>query len=260
MATLKTDCPETSWEVSFCHRLHFDPAYAPAKFNGLIDFSWTGIHEVDRRVTDSDHLETSWEASLCHRDHFVRAYAREILHRKKFDRWVFDFIALATDGDSRRRPLKIWPRASLIALKLLGRFPCDIGFILPQHMHMRFCIEKKLTHDSLIFDGQRSTWQTAGRPTRISLKLLGRLPCVIGIILYKMIRMKEGSLPRSFKAPNRSPSGRPRGSPSQNQLVVGQLFVYAKSQVHMLGQNEAYETRKPPKKFQGNLTCTRPNL
>ncbi|KAF7800881.1 uncharacterized protein G2W53_044630 [Senna tora] len=30
--------------------------------------------------------------------------------------------------------------------------------------------------------------------------------------------------------------------------------------MHMLGQNEAYDTRKPPKKFQGNMTCARPNL
>ncbi|KAF7807842.1 uncharacterized protein G2W53_040003 [Senna tora] len=27
-----------------------------------------------------------------------------------------------------------------------------------------------------------------------------------------------------------------------------------------MGQNEAYDTRKPPKKFQGNPTCARPNL
>ncbi|KAF7821659.1 uncharacterized protein G2W53_027114 [Senna tora] len=27
----------------------------------------------------------------------------------------------------------------------------------------------------------------------------------------------------------------------------------------MLGQNQAYETRKPPNKFQGNPTCARPN-
>ncbi|KAF7821481.1 uncharacterized protein G2W53_026936 [Senna tora] len=45
---------------------------------------------------------------------------------------------------------------------------------------MGFCIEKKLTNDSLIFDGRRSTWSTAGRPTRIALKLLGRLLCVKG--------------------------------------------------------------------------------
>ncbi|KAF7821461.1 uncharacterized protein G2W53_026916 [Senna tora] len=30
--------------------------------------------------------------------------------------------------------------------------------------------------------------------------------------------------------------------------------------VHMLGENEAYDIRKPPKKFQGNLTCVWPNL
>ncbi|KAF7807847.1 uncharacterized protein G2W53_040008 [Senna tora] len=27
-----------------------------------------------------------------------------------------------------------------------------------------------------------------------------------------------------------------------------------------MGQNEAYDTRKPPMKFQGNPTCARPNL
>ncbi|KAF7821666.1 uncharacterized protein G2W53_027121 [Senna tora] len=86
--------------------------------------------------------------------------------------------------------LKIWPRASWIALKLLRRFPCVIGFILTQHMHLRFCIEKKLTYDELIFDGQRSTWSTAGRPTRIALKLLGRLPCVIGIILSEHMQVR----------------------------------------------------------------------
>ncbi|KAF7821612.1 uncharacterized protein G2W53_027067 [Senna tora] len=45
-----------------------------------------------------------------------------------------------------------------------------------------------------------------------------------------------------------------------NQPPVGQLFFYAKSHVHMLGQNEAYETRKAPKKFQGNPNCACPNL
>ncbi|KAF7821473.1 uncharacterized protein G2W53_026928 [Senna tora] len=28
----------------------------------------------------------------------------------------------------------------------------------------------------------------------------------------------------------------------------------------MPGQNDAYDTRKPPKMFQGNSTCARPNL
>ncbi|KAF7807856.1 uncharacterized protein G2W53_040017 [Senna tora] len=56
------------------------------------------------------------------------------------------------------------------------------------------------------------------------------------ICRVKMISMTQGSLPRSFKA------------------------IRAKSHVHMLGQNEAYDTRKPPKKFQGNPTCARPNL
>ncbi|KAF7807871.1 uncharacterized protein G2W53_040032 [Senna tora] len=57
-------------------------------------------------------------------------------------------------------------------------------------MHVRFCLEKKLTHDSLIFDGRRSTWSTAGRPTRMALKLLGRLPCVIGIILTQHMHVR----------------------------------------------------------------------
>ncbi|KAF7800875.1 Regulator of rDNA transcription protein 15 [Senna tora] len=74
---------------------------------------------------------------------------------------------------------------SRIALTLLGRFPCVIGFILTQHMHMRFCLEKKLTHNSLILDGRGSTRSTTGRPTRMALKLLRRLPCVIGIILTR---------------------------------------------------------------------------
>ncbi|KAF7807775.1 uncharacterized protein G2W53_039936 [Senna tora] len=70
-----------------------------------------------------------------------------------------------------------------MAFETSWRLPCVIGFILTHHMHVRFCLEKNLTHDSLIFDGRRSTWSTAGLPTRMALKLLGRLPCVIGIIL-----------------------------------------------------------------------------
>ncbi|KAF7807832.1 uncharacterized protein G2W53_039993 [Senna tora] len=42
-------------------------------------------------------------------------------------------------------------------------------------------------------------------------------------------------------------------SPSiQNQSPMGQLFFYAKSHVPMLSQNDPYDTRKPPKKFQGD--------
>ncbi|KAF7821643.1 uncharacterized protein G2W53_027098 [Senna tora] len=78
-----------------------------------------------------DCLETSWDVSLCPRLQFDPAYAREILHRKKFDR------------------------------------------------------------DSLNFDGRRSTWSTAGRPTRIALKLLGRLLCVIGIILSQHMHRRR---------------------------------------------------------------------
>ncbi|KAF7821662.1 uncharacterized protein G2W53_027117 [Senna tora] len=73
----------------------------------------------------------------------------------------------------------------------------------------------------------------------------------------------------------------------KNQSPMGPIFFYAKCHVHMLrlnypydtrkppkkfqgdlsrlpggrpSQNEAYETRRPPKNFQGNPTCARPNL
>ncbi|KAF7821625.1 uncharacterized protein G2W53_027080 [Senna tora] len=35
----------------------------------------------------------------------------------------------------------------------------------------------------------------------------------------------------------------------KNKSPTGQLFVYAKTQVHMWGQNEAYDKRKPPRSF-----------
>ncbi|KAF7821669.1 uncharacterized protein G2W53_027124 [Senna tora] len=43
---------------------------------------------------------------------------------------------------------------------------------------------------------------------------------------------------------------RRRSAPFKNQSPMGQLFFYAKSHVHMLGQNDPYDTRKLPKKFQ----------
>ncbi|KAF7821453.1 uncharacterized protein G2W53_026908 [Senna tora] len=68
--------------------------------------------------------------------------------------------------------------------------------------------------------------------------------------------------PMKFEGdPSRSPGGRPRGSPvHQISMSRGSTFFYAKSHVHMLGHNEAYDTRKPPNKFQGNPTIARPNL
>ncbi|KAF7821649.1 uncharacterized protein G2W53_027104 [Senna tora] len=62
--------------------------------------------------------------------------------------------------------------------------------------------------------------------------------------------MTQGHLPRSFKAIRLEHGqifdGRRRGSPSAATL---------KNQ-----SPTAYDTRKPPKKFQGNPTCARPNL
>ncbi|KAF7807897.1 uncharacterized protein G2W53_040058 [Senna tora] len=125
--------------------LHFDPSHAREilprkKFDPwVIDFGWTAIPVVDHRATDSDGLETSWEASLCHRDHFDSAYAREILPRKKVDPWVIDLGGRRSTRSTAGRPTRM-------ALKLLGRLPCVIGINLTQHMHLRFCLEKKLTH------------------------------------------------------------------------------------------------------------------
>ncbi|KAF7821455.1 uncharacterized protein G2W53_026910 [Senna tora] len=68
------------------------------------------------------------------------------------------------------------------------------------------------------------------------------------ICCVKMKPLTQGNLRRSFRA---------------IQLVRGQIFDKRRRgslSVHMLGQNEAYVTRKHPKKFQGNPTCARPNL
>ncbi|KAF7800641.1 uncharacterized protein G2W53_044943 [Senna tora] len=71
------------------------------------------------------------------------------------------------------------------------------------------------------------------------------LTCICRV---KMIPMTQGSLPRSFKAIR---VGRPvvdrvdRRPPKINH-------PWAESQVHMLSQIDPYDTRKPPKKFQGH--------
>ncbi|KAF7821498.1 uncharacterized protein G2W53_026953 [Senna tora] len=114
-----------------------------------------------------------------------------------------------------------------------------------------------------IFDGRRR-----GSPRSATLKNqspMGQIffygKCHV-LMLRKNYPYDTRKPPKKFQGnPSRSPSGRQRGSPSiKNQWAVGQLFFYAKSKVHMLVQNEAYDTRKPPKKFQGNSTSARPNL
>ncbi|KAF7821487.1 uncharacterized protein G2W53_026942 [Senna tora] len=136
--------------------------------------------------------------------------------------------------------------------------------------------------------GRPAVVQVDRRPSKINEAWVNffsmqNLTCIGWV---KMKPRTQGNLPRSFKAirlargqivvgrrrgspnppkkfqgdPSQSPGGRPRGSLSiKNQCVVGQLFFYAKSQVHMLGENEAYDTRKPRKKFQCNPTCARTN-
>ncbi|KAF7821474.1 uncharacterized protein G2W53_026929 [Senna tora] len=47
---------------------------------------------------------------------------------------------------------------------------------------------------------------------------------------------------------------RRRSATLKNQSPMGQLFFYAKSHVHMLSQNDPYDTRKPPKKFQDDTS------
>ncbi|KAF7821634.1 uncharacterized protein G2W53_027089 [Senna tora] len=78
----------------------------------------------------------------------------------------------------------------------------------------------------------------------------------------KMIPMTQESLPKSFKAIR---VGRPAVDhvdrhPSKINASCVNFFFYTKSQVHMLCQNEAHDIRKPPKKFEGNRACARPNL
>ncbi|KAF7801187.1 uncharacterized protein G2W53_044866 [Senna tora] len=155
LAARKSDCLETSWEASLCHRLHLDPSYAREILHRkkvhprLIDFGWTAIHVVDRRATDSDGLETSREASLCHRLHFDPSHAREILPRKKVDPWVIDFgwTAIhvvdhrATDSDG----LETSWEASLC--HRLHFDPSHARFILTRHMHVGFGRD----HDALIY-------------------------------------------------------------------------------------------------------------
>ncbi|KAF7821657.1 uncharacterized protein G2W53_027112 [Senna tora] len=85
-----------------------------------------------------------------------------------------------------------------------------------------------------------------GRPT---VEQVDHGPSKINESWVKMKPMSQGNIPRSLKvirlARGQIFDGRRRGSPS-----VG---AYA-------GQNEAYDTRKPPKKFQGNPTFARPNI
>ncbi|KAF7821476.1 uncharacterized protein G2W53_026931 [Senna tora] len=47
---------------------------------------------------------------------------------------------------------------------------------------------------------------------------------------------------------------RRRSATLKNQSPIGQLLFYAKSHVHMLSQNDPYDTRKPPKNFQCDLS------
>ncbi|KAF7821668.1 uncharacterized protein G2W53_027123 [Senna tora] len=66
--------------------------------------------------------------------------------------------------------------------------------------------------------------------------------------------MTQGSLPRSFKAirvGRLAVNHMDRRHSKINELWV-KFFFYAKSHVHMLCQNDPYDTRKPPKMFQGD--------
>ncbi|KAF7807782.1 uncharacterized protein G2W53_039943 [Senna tora] len=64
----------------------------------------------------------------------------------------------------------------------------------------------------------------------------------------KMIPMTQGSLPRCFKAIR---VGRPAvDHVDRRPSKINESW--AESHVHMLSQNDPYDTRKPPKKFQGH--------
>ncbi|KAF7821660.1 uncharacterized protein G2W53_027115 [Senna tora] len=228
LAAGKSDCLETSWEFSLCHRLHFDPAYAreilhrKKLMHGVADRRRSTSSSIDDLATRKlDCLETSSEVSLCQRLHLTQHMHMRFCIEKELAHDSFISDVRRSTWSTARRPTRI-------AMKLLGSLPCVIGIILSLHMHrcrptvihgvvhrrfwqhvswiglkllVRFpCVlgfiltqlmhGKKLTHDSLIFDGRRSTWLTAGRPTRITSKILGRLPCIIVIIFSEHMHVR----------------------------------------------------------------------
>ncbi|KAF7821477.1 uncharacterized protein G2W53_026932 [Senna tora] len=63
--------------------------------------------------------------------------------------------------------------------------------------------------------------------------------------------MTQGSLPRSFKAIRVSHPVVDHVDRRPSEIIESWVtfFFYAKCQVHMPGQNEAYDIKKPPKKL-----------
>ncbi|KAF7807786.1 pentatricopeptide repeat-containing protein [Senna tora] len=160
---------------------HFDSAYAreilPRKKVDpwVIDFGWTATHDdPSRRPAKIWPRASRIALKLLGRDHFDSAYAREILPRKKVDPWVIDFGWTATDGYPSHRPSKIWPRASRITLKLLGRDHFDSAYareILPRKVSDPWVIDFGWTATDGDPSGRPSKiWP---RASRIALKLLG---------------------------------------------------------------------------------------
>ncbi|KAF7821613.1 uncharacterized protein G2W53_027068 [Senna tora] len=93
------------------------------------------------------------------------------------------------------------------------------------------------------------------RVDRTAVDRVNRRPSEINescICSDKMIPMTQERSTRSFKAI--------RVDRPAVDHVDRHPSKINESLVHMLGQNEAYDTRKPPKKFQGNPTCAQPNI
>ncbi|KAF7807849.1 uncharacterized protein G2W53_040010 [Senna tora] len=95
------------------------------------------------------------------------------------------------------------------------------------------------------------TWIAVGRrPPKINNPWVNFFSRQTFMYIYrvKMIPMTQGSLRRSFKAIR---VGRPVvDHVDRRPSKINESW--AKSQVHMLSQNDPYDTRKPPKKFQGH--------
>ncbi|KAF7807828.1 uncharacterized protein G2W53_039989 [Senna tora] len=73
--------------------------------------------------------------------------------------------------------------------------------------------------------------------------------------------MTQGSLPRSFKAIRVGRQAVDHVDRRTSKIIEPWVNFFSRQFPRAYaGQNEAYDTRKPPKKFQCNPTCVRPNL
>ncbi|KAF7801208.1 uncharacterized protein G2W53_044821 [Senna tora] len=231
-----------SWAKSHVHVMGQNEAYdtrkPPKKFKA-IRVGRPVVDHVDRRPPKINH---PWEAS------------REV----------------SRPSESVAARSTTW-----IASTKINESWCELFFYAKSHVHMMGQDEaydtrkppKKFQGNRLargqIIDGRRhGSPSVAVHPKSIthgSTFFLGRISSAYAESNDPYDTRKP---PKKFQGhPSRSPGGRPRGSPSTqiNHPWVN-FFSRQEYHVHVMGQNEAYDTRKPPKKFQGNTTCAAANL